>query len=357
MSRPVATRSPLSVLTLIVGFFSGAAIALFVSISFPITQTSSVSSIHYPSEFVGRVIDSETQTPIQGAKVLPFIADAPRFVTTNSEGTYQFQATIVGDRLLLRLTIEAPGYRVSHRFLEISAHNTRLDDIQLIAVPPIAVSAIPSQLTLAGDNLVNQPSTPPRRLSAEPDLAQWLTSREPCFERYYSLTEREYHLNVKCPAQLNTTILKQGLVAFDAEVNTRKIAGSDRAWYGLSVVAGRGTEQEERHHFLISGLGAYMYEIRTYDGVARTETGRQIVQAATLDSAIERREITNQLRLIRIGPRVDFLVNDRSLYYTNWNIDSDIEVEVAVTAQLPRDTAESDYIDAAFSDLRIFMPQ
>jgi hypothetical protein len=91
-------------------------------------------------EYVGRVLDSTTETPVRGAKVALYFKGAPLIVYTDSEGIYRF--TIEGDKLAGQVKVEATGYHNYDRNVTLRLNSLNIEDIRLQPLPtPISQSA------------------------------------------------------------------------------------------------------------------------------------------------------------------------------------------------------------------------
>lgn len=91
-------------------------------------------------EYIGRVIDGNTEAPIRGAKVTLDFQGAPPIVYTDSEGVYTFAVRFVARRLVGRVRVEATGYQIYDRFVELPSDNTGIEDIRLSPLPPTPTS-------------------------------------------------------------------------------------------------------------------------------------------------------------------------------------------------------------------------
>ncbi len=109
-------------------------------------------------------------------------------------------------------------------------------------------------------------NTAPRQILLDADFSLFSPSSAGCRAHYYDADEDEWHIQVNCLGKQAITFANQEFLDFDLEVVTRKVAGSDRAWYGITLATGLKTPYERNYRFLISGLGTYTYEIATFNG-------------------------------------------------------------------------------------------
>lgn len=104
---------------------SGSAVAT-VSMAPPLTASG--------TEYVGRVVDINTQLPIGSAKVTLDLDGKTTIVYTDSEGIYQFNLISISNRSG-QIRVDAPGYRVYTRNITIDLENTNIEDIRLDLLP------------------------------------------------------------------------------------------------------------------------------------------------------------------------------------------------------------------------------
>ena len=91
-------------------------------------------------EYVGRVIDLDSRIPIQGAKVTLDSVGLPQVVYTDAEGIYRFSFNPNSQNASVRIRVDASGYQIYDKSLEIDQNNVAVDDIRLnktsIETPP-----------------------------------------------------------------------------------------------------------------------------------------------------------------------------------------------------------------------------
>src|SRR5687768_12319562 len=91
--------------------------------------------------YLGRLVDSKTNGSINRAKVSLDFKGAPRIVYTDSEGIYRFTVNFAGHELAGRVRVEAAGYQIYERHIELDPGNTSLEDIRLTPIlPPLSRS-------------------------------------------------------------------------------------------------------------------------------------------------------------------------------------------------------------------------
>jgi len=83
------------------------------------------------TEYVGRIIDVNTQQVIAGAKITLDLAGVPPIVYTDSEGVYRFGVVIKSD-VSGQIRVDAQGYQVYTRNITISPDIKIIEDIRLV---------------------------------------------------------------------------------------------------------------------------------------------------------------------------------------------------------------------------------
>lgn len=89
-------------------------------------------------EYVGRVIEMNSQQPIVGAKVTLDLQGVPPIVYTDSEGIYRFKVVIQAN-ISGQIRVDAQGYQVYTRYISLSSRQTTIEEIRLTpqsSVPP-----------------------------------------------------------------------------------------------------------------------------------------------------------------------------------------------------------------------------
>jgi hypothetical protein len=85
----------------------------------------------YLVEYVGRVTDATSRRGIAGAKVVLEFAGAPPIVYTDDEGIFRFQVRSAGPLLSGRVRVEAEGYAIYDRNIDVNPSAPQLEDIRL----------------------------------------------------------------------------------------------------------------------------------------------------------------------------------------------------------------------------------
>lgn len=83
------------------------------------------------TQYVGRVLDSDTEIPVSNAKVTLDFQGIPRVVYTDSEGVYRFWLPVKGDEVAIRVKVNADGYKVYDRNITLSLSIPQIEDIRL----------------------------------------------------------------------------------------------------------------------------------------------------------------------------------------------------------------------------------
>lgn len=95
----------------------------------PFSSTSDPQSQRI--EYVGRIVDSNTNEPIHNAKITLDFQGAPPIVYTDSEGVYRFNLNVDGDKIVGRVRVEANNYENYDRNITLFADNPNIEDIRL----------------------------------------------------------------------------------------------------------------------------------------------------------------------------------------------------------------------------------
>lgn len=107
-------------------------------------------------EYVGRVIDIESQQPIAGAKITLDLQGVPPIVYTDSEGVYRFSVKLITD-ISGRVIVNAEGYQTYSRNIVISYDVMTIEDIRLMPIPEPPAT----ELAVAVDLPTDVPVMPP----------------------------------------------------------------------------------------------------------------------------------------------------------------------------------------------------
>jgi hypothetical protein len=92
------------------------------------------------TEYVGRVININSQQAIVGAKITLDLEGVPPIVYSDSEGVYRFKVAIDND-ISGQIRVDAQGYQVYIRNITISPDIKTIEDIRLT---PSGTTNIPS---------------------------------------------------------------------------------------------------------------------------------------------------------------------------------------------------------------------
>lgn len=91
------------------------------------------------TEYIGRVIDVNTQQAVVGAKIALDLEGVPPIVFTDNEGVYHFKV-LISSTITGRVTVEAEGYQIYTRIITITVNNEMIADIRLT---PLTTTLIP----------------------------------------------------------------------------------------------------------------------------------------------------------------------------------------------------------------------
>lgn len=99
-----------------------------------------------PTEYVGRILDSRSQTAIHSAKISLDLQGAPPIIYSDSEGIYRFLLSLSTERIAGKIRVEAERYEPYERNITLDTEIPKIEDIRLIAVnkPPIGLVATPT---------------------------------------------------------------------------------------------------------------------------------------------------------------------------------------------------------------------
>lgn len=105
-------------------------------------------------EYVGRVIDTSTQSPIGSAQVTLEFQGVPPVIYTDSEGTYRFSISMNDGSVAGRVRVKASGYMNYDRNIVLSNDTAHIEDIRLNQAQ---TASIPASMTVTP---TNSPPTP-----------------------------------------------------------------------------------------------------------------------------------------------------------------------------------------------------
>jgi hypothetical protein len=206
-ARPVEDgkkRAPIDRTQVIIAVVAVAAIigAYWLLVWEPSQSSSTSTPVPQRIEYVGRVLDAETEAPIHAAKVTLDFQGAPPIVYTDSEGIYRFTVTIGSDRLAGRVRIEADGYENYDRNITLVLNVPNTEDIRL---KPLASTAIVTPIPLPVTS--NQPPT----LTLSGTVTPAIESAEMTFELYGSgLDGAEVTIQTSTGLTVMTIYIPQG---------------------------------------------------------------------------------------------------------------------------------------------------
>jgi len=200
-------------------------------------------------------------------------------------------------------------------------------------------------------------SAQPRAIIYRAPLSSFGADSSTKSHKHYDSAKGEYRIRSMSPLRRPGSDLRLPLIDFDFEVLCRKIAGSNKSWYGVYIVQGRGTNQVQYHDFFVSGLGTYTYEIKTMDKKEKKNTKLVIIQKSRLLSGVKGGNSRNRIRLIRRGSIVEFYVNGTRLLELSTSLNRLEEVQVGIAVHAERNLPSGKYIDVAFSEWIFFQPE
>lgn len=128
-----------------------------------------------PQEYIGRVLDGITQTPISNAKItLDLPGLIPQISYTDSEGVYLFNLSLTDSQRNGRVRVDAEGYEAYSRNISLSANVLTIEDIRLTPKSSSGTGTNPSALEIGkwsvdffGNINLSPPSLYRTMLSAE----------------------------------------------------------------------------------------------------------------------------------------------------------------------------------------------
>ncbi len=82
-------------------------------------------------EYVGRVLDINTNEPIHNAKITLDFQGVPPIVYTDSEGIYRFTLSVGNNKIVGRIRVDADTYDKYDRNITLLADNSSIEDIRL----------------------------------------------------------------------------------------------------------------------------------------------------------------------------------------------------------------------------------
>ena len=176
-------------------------------------------------------------------------------------------------------------------------------------------------------------------------------------KKNYDAPSGEYRIRASAPLRKVGSDLRLPLGNFDFSVIARKLSGSNKSWYGVYIVQGRGTDEVRWHDFLLSGLGTYTYEIKTMDANETTQKSLEIVLRSQLAFSIKRGNSANRIRLTRRESIIEFWVNGERLLSHDISLGRREEVQVGVMVHTEKDLSPNSHIDVAFKDWLFFNPE
>jgi hypothetical protein len=140
---------------IIVAVIGALAVIIVAYLEF-VWKPSQETSIPKRITYIGRVIDSNTEEHIRGAKVSLEFQDAPPIVYTDSEGIFRFSVDLVESSLAGRVKVEASGYEDYDRNITLLSNNPNIEDIRLAptytpAAAPIAPVFFQEDFELEGE--------------------------------------------------------------------------------------------------------------------------------------------------------------------------------------------------------------
>jgi len=132
------TRRPIHIWTI---FFLSLGISIGLGSLAAFAPSSEQNNI-VETEYVGRVIEINSQQPIVGAKITLDLQGVPPIVYTDSEGIYRFKV-VVHSEITGRVRVDAEGYQTYTRNITISPDIKTIEDIRLTR---LAATKVPKAL-------------------------------------------------------------------------------------------------------------------------------------------------------------------------------------------------------------------
>jgi hypothetical protein len=81
--------------------------------------------------YTGRVLDGETKTFVDGAKITLELHGKSSIVHSDSEGFYEFSADLTKESVSARIRVEAEGYEKYNRNIVLSTKDNKIEEIYL----------------------------------------------------------------------------------------------------------------------------------------------------------------------------------------------------------------------------------
>lgn len=82
-------------------------------------------------EYVGRVLDSNTNEPVPNAKVTLYFQGAPLIVYTDTEGIFRFTFDVESDKITGQVRVDADKYEIYDRNITLLPDDPNIEDIRL----------------------------------------------------------------------------------------------------------------------------------------------------------------------------------------------------------------------------------
>lgn len=82
------------------------------------------------TQYIGRVIDINTQQTIAGAKITLDLEGVPPIIYTDSEGVYRFKV-VIKSNISGQVRVDAQGYQTYTRYISLSPDVQTIEDIRL----------------------------------------------------------------------------------------------------------------------------------------------------------------------------------------------------------------------------------
>lgn len=95
------------------------------------------------TEYIGRVLDVNTQLPISGAKITLDLEGVPPIVYSDSEGVYRFNVAVNSD-ISGQVRVDAQNYQTYTRFITLSSQIQAIEDIRLIPAQQAVDTVVPT---------------------------------------------------------------------------------------------------------------------------------------------------------------------------------------------------------------------
>lgn len=290
-----------------------------------------------------RIQDSVTESNIKSAKVTIESGQmAPLVSLTDNNGWARLYIKTRFIDQPGRVVVEAPNYE-THR-QEIDLHQEKVPAVLLLT--PTNKPAIKASMGAPVDNT--------RRKLYEADLSMWSSEDFETVEYKYDKEDKARHIIVKKLKSSGSSTPSTKFLDFDLNITAEKIAGSNRAWYGVLI---RSHQEDRRidHRFLISGIGNFTYEIGGFEKDEDEQGDLTIISGAESSPHINQKNQTNHLRLIRRRTVVEFRVNDHHLLTKEVSLLPTEEVELGTIVITPKENKGGDeFVDIAYHDFVVW---